>query len=193
MIDEIPVHHRTTQFQRVQRVDQVQRWLAMGLSTVQIKIRAMKKWNVNQCTAHRYLWRAREWLMRMAKTPLEFHRAGAIKFYDSIISDEQQETNDRLQAMRLKMNTLETPFAKFEVKHMGRVEIDGSVSELIAAMSNDRNVRDEVLRLDREIKLIERTAGSDTNGGAAVHARTNGTSGKGGNGTNGTHEALPDA
>ena len=186
-------NHRTTRFQRVQRLDEVQRWLGTGMSVIQIKLRAMKKYGIDQSTAHRYLWRARESLMRMAKSPVDFQRANAMRFYDDITSNDQLPVVVRLQAMKQKMEVLERPSSKFEVKHTGSIGIGESVSELISQMSKDSYVRDEVLRLDREIKLIERAERSDTNGSAAVHTGTNGTSSTGGNGTNGTHEALPDA
>lgn len=186
-------HHQSSRFEYVHRVEAVQQLMARGYSPVQIKAIAVEKWGVNASQAHRYLQRAREWQLRLVRSPLDYHRANEVKFYDTVISDPKTTIANKLTAWKQKSDAVMTPGLKFEVNHTGRVEIGASVGELIAAMSKDVKLRDEVLRLDRGIKLIERAEGSDTNGGTAVHSGTNGTSSQGGNGTNGTHEALPDA
>lgn len=189
---------RPTRFERVRRIEAILNWLGRGLSVPQIKIQARKEWNVCGMTAHRYLLRAREWQLRMIKSPVDFYRAGAMRFYDQLLMDPKITIKDKLQAMRQKMEVLTMMDRRFDVKHSGRVGIDATVgegvSELIEAMSCNSRMRDEVLNLDRDIKVVEQTIAGSKDSGNAFDSSTYGVDDKvehikigipGTNGTNG--------
>jgi hypothetical protein len=191
---------RPTRFERVRRIEAILNWLGRGLSVPQIKIQARKEWNVCGMTAHRYLLRAREWQLRMIKSPVDFYRAGAMRFYDQLLMDPKITIKDKLQAMKQKMEVLTMMDRRFDVKHSGRVGIDASigegVSELIEAMSGNSRIRDEVLNLDRDIKAVEQSIASDKDGCNAIDTDSHGIDDPikhikigsvGANGTNGTN------
>jgi len=190
---------RPTRFERVRRIEAILNWLGRGLSVPQIKIQARKEWNVCGMTAHRYLLRAREWQLRMVRSPVDFYRAGAMRFYDQLLMDPKITIKDKLQAMRQKMEVLTMLDRRLELRHSGRVGVDvdanvsEGVSDLIAAMSGNNRVRDEVLNLDRDIKAIEESIGSIKDSGESINAGATGSNGTishapvGVNGTNGTN------